>query len=166
MFPFFSSFATLAGSIIDIWAVLEERNQRELDREHQSLLQKAQHDHEKLLYNSTRRTDSETRSPRIEQTFLERLRIDALLLSRMGFEVVYEPIGKGYGVAIPASNDLILAFWISRDYPYEAPDVYVSTQRQIDKIAFEDDAWEENHTIADIVSAIALQEPNEEEENA
>jgi hypothetical protein len=72
----------------------------------------------------------------------------------MGVEIVYEPIGKGYGLAVPVTQDLILAFWLSISYPDQAPDVYMKTQRDIDKIEFQADAWEENHTIAEIVSAM------------
>lgn len=155
MFPIFSGLTRLAGSIIDVWNALEEREQRQLDREHQRWLQKAQHDHENLIHaRASRPSPADCSVSNLSDTFLERLTIEAILLSRMGVEIVYEPIGKGYGLAVPVTQDLILAFWLSISYPDQPPDVYMKTQRDIDKIEFEADAWEENHTIAEIVSAM------------
>lgn len=156
MFPIFSGLTRLAGSIIDVWTTLDERAQRRLDREHQRRLQKAQHDHENLLQaRSTRLSSADCSAPNLSDALLERLRIEAILLSGMGVEIVYEPIGKGYGLAVPVTQDLILAFWLSiSSYPDQPPDVYMKTPTDIEKIEFEADAWEENHTIAEIVSAM------------
>lgn len=157
MFSLFSGLTRLAGSIIDAWTVLEKRDQGQLNREHQRLLQKAQHDHEKLLRRDRNGLGrAESCVPNLSEAFVERLRIEATLLSAMGFEVLYEPIGKGYGLAVAVSDDLVLAFWLSISYPDHAPDVYMKTRSEIDKIEFEVNAWEENHSIAEIVSAIAL----------
>lgn len=158
MFPLFSGVATLAGSIIDVWAVLEERRERHLDREHLLRLQKAQHVHDLLVQRQSSNLAFE--SPRIthlSDTFLERLRIEAILLSRLGFDIVYEPIGKGYGLAVPVSDTAIVAFWLSTAYPDQAPDIYLKTQREIERIEFEENAWEESHSMAEIVSAMALE---------
>jgi hypothetical protein len=165
LIPLFSGLTRLAGSIIDAWATLEKRSEGQLDREHQRQLQRAQHDHEKLLRRGKDSLAStESFVPNLSETYLERLRIEAILLSAMGYEVLYEPIGKGYGLAIPISDHLILAFWLSISYPDQAPDIYMKTQLEIDKIEFEGNAWEENHSIAEIVSAITLEESNEDEE--
>jgi len=75
----------------------------------------------------------------------------------MGFDVVYERIRDGYGLALIIEQGLTLAFWISPDYPAEAPQVFMYSADVIDRIDFVPGAWEEPHTIAEVVRAIILE---------
>ena len=158
MLSLFSGFTTLAGSIIEVWVVLEKRKQKQLDREHQRKLQKAQHEHELLIQrrNATQmEDDSDVVS--VNGPFLERLRVEAVFLSSMGFKVIYEPLSDGYGLALPVSDNLTLAFWVPPSYPNLAPEIYMRTTTEIEKIEFEPDAWQADHTIAEVVLALTVE---------
>jgi hypothetical protein len=88
---------------------------------------------------------------------MARLNKDAILLFQMGFEVVYEPIRDGYGLALIIDQDFTIAFWMPPDYPVMAPQVFIHSADMIDRIDFGLGAWEEDHTLAEVVSAITLE---------
>jgi len=128
---------------------------QELEREHQERLQRAQHEHELLLLRlKTAPARTEARGTVGDGPFLARLNTDAALLFQMGFEVIYEPIRNGYGLALIIDENSTLAFWISPDYPVAAPHVFMHSADLIDRIEFVPGAWEEDHTLAEVVQAI------------
>jgi hypothetical protein len=159
----FSGFTTLAGSIIEVWVALEKRKQKQLDREYQRKLQKAQHDHDLLLQRrNAAQVEDDSHDGSVNSPFLERLRVEAVFLSSMGFKVIYEPISDGYGLALPLSENLTLAFWMPPSYPNRAPEVYMRTPMEIEKIEFEPEAWQVDHTIAEVVSALTVEQECDE----
>src|SRR5215207_9670726 len=102
-----AALSGLAGKIIDVWVVYSESKQKRLDREHQRELQRAQHKHERqLLKYKSKPNESALNIPDIDKDFLNRLTMEAGLLSEMGFDVVYEPLDGGYGLALTISKDL------------------------------------------------------------
>jgi hypothetical protein len=92
--------------------------------------------------------------PDIDKDFLNRLTMEAGLLSEMGFDVVYEPLDAGYGLALTISKDLTVAFLIPLSYPNQAPLVFIKTASNIEQIDFAPDTWQADHTIAEVVSAL------------
>jgi hypothetical protein len=151
----FAALAGLAGKIINVWAVYSENKQKRLDREHQRELQKAQRKHERqLLKYKSKPHESALNIPDIDKDFLNRLTMEAGLLSEMGFDVVYEPLDAGYGLALTISKDLTVAFLIPLSYPNQAPLVFIKTASNIEQIDFAPDTWQAEHTIAEVVSAL------------
>jgi hypothetical protein len=154
----FSGLTKLASSVIDIWLLFEQRKLGQLEREHRERLQRAQHEHELLLLRrKAEPARTEARGAIGPDSFMARLNKDAILLFQMGFEVVYEPIRDGYGLALIIDQDFTIAFWMSPDYPVMAPQVFIHSADVIDRIDFGLGAWEEDHTLAEVVSAITLE---------
>lgn len=152
MFPIISTLSDLASKVIDIWKALKESEDKKLDREHQLKLQDAQHKHERLR---ERQLQDIQLKQEIEKEFLERLAVEAELLSLMGFDVIFEPVGNGYGVALPVRNQKqILVFWLSIQYPNQPPKVLLRTTHSIEQIEFEEGAWQDDRTLAEIASAL------------
>lgn len=150
----FAALAGLAGKIIDVWVVYNEGQHKRLDREYQRDLQRAQHEHERvLLTHKSKRGQSASNIPDIDKDFLHRLNMEAELLSDMGFDVIYEPLDEGYGVALTLSDDLTIAFLISLLYPSQAPLVFLKTDSEIEQIEFAPSSWQAEHTLAEVVSA-------------
>lgn len=151
-----AALSGLAGKIIDVWVVYSESKQKRLDREHQKELQKAQHKHERqLLKYKSNPHESALNIPDIDKDFLNRLTMEAGLLSEMGFDVVYEPLDGGYGLALTISKDLTVAFLIPLSYPKQAPSVFLKTASDIEQVDFAPNTWQTEHTIAEVVSALA-----------
>lgn len=154
----FGGLTNLASSVIDIWLAFEQRKLGQLEREHRERLQRAQHEHELLLLR--RRAESaETKGQDViaNDPLMARLNGEAVLLSQMGFEVVYEPIRDGYGLALIIDQDFTIAFWMSPDYPVMSPQVFIHSADVIDRIDFVPGAWEEDHSLAEVVSAITVE---------
>ena len=151
----FAALAGLAGKIIDVCVVYSESKQKRLDREHQRELQKAQHKHERqLLKYKNNSHESALNVPDIDKDFLDRLTMEAEILSEMGFDVVYEPLDGGYGLALTISKDLTVALLIPLSYPNEAPLVLLKIASDIEQVDFAPDTWQAEHTIAEVVSAL------------
>lgn len=151
----FTTLTSLAGNIINIWTVYNTRKQKALDRVHQNTLQKSQHKHERMLHEARiRKADNKIYIPNINQRLLERLNMEASALSSMNFDVLYESIADGYGVAFQISNNVTLAFWVSPLYPNQPPKVYIRTPTEVEKIEFAPDTWLPAYTIAEIVLAL------------
>jgi hypothetical protein len=144
--------------VIDIWSLFERRKLGHLEREHRERLQRAQHEHELLLLR--RRAEyaqTEGRDVIGNDPFMARLNSEAILLFQMGFEVVYERIREGYGLALIIDQDFTIAFWMSPGYPVVAPQVFIHSADVIDRIDFVPGAWEEDHKLAEVVRAITLE---------
>lgn len=157
MFSLFDGVANLASTIIEIWLIKEKSRQGQLERDHQYQLQRAQHEHELLLHKlRTGQIRDDSNSQYLDDSFLERLRQEAITLSSMGYDVIYEPMTEGYSVALPFRGDSTLAFWLLPSYPNEPPQVFIKTPEDLEKIEFAPGAWKTNLSIADIVRALTI----------
>jgi len=152
--------ARLAKTIIDIWRTRKELRQRELDRTHQRQLQKAQHEHELYMETVKSKPPKKYKASEIDidENLLKRFNEEAELLSIMGFSTVFEPIGNGFGLAIPINTKNVIAFWLPPNYPDEAPRVFSATAEAIDEIKFSDNAWNKDIMMSDVIISIAESE--------
>ena len=117
------------------------------------ILRDIQQEQRKFYEREVRRRAEEEAQRERERIFLERLRVEAIELSEMGFEVVFEEVDNGYCLVLPLKEDLILIFSISRQYPYQPPIVLKKTPSDLMQIEFEHDAWQTDFSLAQIVSA-------------
>jgi hypothetical protein len=154
----FAALAGLACKIIEVWIAYNEGKQKYLDRELQRELQRERHRHE-VMINNYRKSKNNISSNMvdIDKSLLDRLTMEAALLSTMGFDIIYETVKNGYGLALIISDDLTLAFWILPSYPNDSPQVYIKFKTDVDMVTFGNDVWETDHTISDIVSAITVE---------
>lgn len=166
-----TALGTLAKVTYDVWQRMEENKQKELDREAERLLQKAEHTHQ-LEIEKMRRVKAESESHPtsvptshdlavpdsidIAPAYLSRLNTDATALSAIGFDVVFETVGSGYGIALTQDQweKQAIVFWLSEDYPRCPPLVLVRNGSRIERIEFESDAWSEATLLADIATAL------------
>lgn len=152
MIPAISALASLAGAIISIFSRLEQSKQSGLDREAQRELQQAQHAHERALLDMKRSASVATYSKQGNPLF-DRLWIEGNGLSNLGYEVVFEPVGDGYGLALLVDSETTLCVWVPPNYPSAVPRVLLKTSDNIDEIDFEDGAWRPEIFISDIIGA-------------
>lgn len=83
-----------------------------------------------------------------------RLEEEARYLNAMGFDVIFEEVDHGYGLAIPLSAESALVLWISEHYPSSAPTVVIWEPPVIDSIEFSEGSWSEDRYLAEIVAAV------------
>ena len=85
---------------------------------------------------------------------MDRLTVEANLLSDMNFDIVYESVGDGYGLTLPIQRNKILVVWLSNNYPNLAPSIYETDGIDICKIEFAPEVWRSYYNIKDIVLAL------------
>lgn len=171
-----AALSNLAGVMVKVWSAFSSRNERQLDREHQLLLQEAQHRHE-LALAQLRAQDSAVTLISIPSEnsvvldithpLLQRLQMEAEVLGVYGFEVIYEQLSNGsYGLALPVGDDLMFCFLLSYAYPYQAPTVLIKAGDELQQVAFEPDTWNDDVTIASLVQDMASAYFAEEDNSA
>lgn len=166
--PFFSGIGTLAKAIYDVWRDIQDRNnyktekidekhEKELDRLHQEKLQAAQHEHEiTLLERKNQASFIQNRPirPQISvDPYLDRLYQDAVRLGEKGYNVLYEPVEDGYGLAL-SLNESLFAFILLNSYPVSAPKIFELETMVVSEITFGENAWISDLFLIDVVEAL------------
>jgi hypothetical protein len=147
-----SAVGGLAKGVIEIWKTHQSSRESALLREHQMRLELARHKHEVAIEKLRKGTLPIEEVP--DTDYFRRLESEAALLSSFPLEVIFEPVGDGYGVGLPISSDLILAVWLSLEYPAKAPTVFLQQGGELSMIEFSPDSWEPDLTLVDVVAAV------------
>ena len=172
---------SLVKTIIDLMTLRQERaladqtitHQRVLAQEEHDFrmrIQYEQHQHELLLerirthqveapMQVVEANNSFPRHIRVEASdnFPEYLNTEAELLCGKGYDVTFDLVSDGYGLALFIKERLVLCFWLPPAYPQQAPKIFIMESREIDEIQFEDDAWQSNRNILEIVEAVSCE---------
>lgn len=171
--PIISSLTRLASTVIEVWKAWKDANDRHLDRVHQEKLQRHQHQHELLIENIRIKKDlllerirsenqtSGSPSNSVEDALIARLEFEARILSEMDYDVIFEPVSDGYGLALLIKPNYVLVFWISNRYPEVEPRIYINTKNRIDRIDFAAGVWNPLFTLAEIVQALHSYDVND-----
>jgi hypothetical protein len=85
---------------------------------------------------------------------MQRLTAEAEALSDAGYEVLFEAVEDGFGVALPVA-DATLVVWYSSTFPSDPPLILIKTGDAIDRISYADDAWSPDERAVTAVQAIA-----------
>lgn len=159
-----TNLTTFLSKIYDAWRFLKENRERQLDRDQQRYLQEEQHTYELALMNarSAVKPHNTLISVTLEKTvdldtehfLLLRLQEDAQKLTEVGFDIIYECLDNGYGLALPIDNDLVFGFLIPSNYPTEAPTVLVRQGIFLEEIPFGPDSWHSTFMLIDIVEQL------------
>lgn len=72
---------------------------------------------------------------------LRRLQQEAEELAAMNYEVIYECVDDGYGLALPIASDVLVGFVIPPNYPDRAPLVLVKHGSALEQVPFGQDSW-------------------------
>jgi hypothetical protein len=147
-----SAVGGLAKGVIEIWKTHHSSRESALQREHQTRLELARHKHEVAIERLRKGTLPTEEVP--DTDYFRRLESEAALLSSFPLEIIFEPVGDGYGVGLPISRDLILAVWLSLEYPEKAPTVFLQQGEELSMIEFSPDSWEPDLTLVDVLSAM------------
>jgi hypothetical protein len=147
-----SAVGGLAKGVIEIWKTHQSSRESALLREHQMSLELARQKHEVAVERLRKGTLPTEEVP--DTAYFRRLESEAASLSSLPLEVIFEPVGDGYGVGLPISSDLILAVWLSPKYPEKAPAVFLQQGGELSMIEFSPDAWNPELTLADVVAAV------------
>jgi hypothetical protein len=92
----------------------------------------------------------------MDPNYLLRLEVDAKSLDQIGFDVLFETIGNGYGIALTKDEwqSQAIVFWLSPEYPKQPPLVLVKKKSAIDRIEFDADAWSNQILLSDVTTAL------------
>jgi len=180
---FIEGVVSLAGSIVNVWRTFREERQREIDRRHSLQLMEMQHRHDLLLLELRQKQTSYIDVPVVKQEVtvvpetrrrrpvrfetahvlppsaetdsrMQRLTVEAEALSNAGYDVVFEAVEDGFGVALPVA-DSTLVVWYSPTFPSDPPLILIKTGDTIDRISYADDAWSPDERAVTAVAAIA-----------
>ena len=179
---FVDGVISLAGSIVNVWRTFQEGRQRELDRHHSLRLMEMQHRHDRLLLElrqkqtlnvdvpmpnrevvvvsnarkraSVRETARVLPPPAETDPRMQRLTAEAEALSEAGYDVVFEAIEDGFGVALPVAGNTLVV-WYSPTFPSDPPLILIKTGDAIDSISYAEDAWSHDERAVTAVEAIA-----------
>lgn len=151
--------ASLANLIFNLWKTRRQARdkayQRELDRNVLGEIQETRRQHEALISNlKAEKTQATVTEQQHYTGVLQYLCEESVLLAAMGFDVIFEPVGNGYGLALLIDADLTLALWIPPEYPQGPPEILVASSEGIDEIELNAEIWETDMMLADIVLAI------------
>ena len=144
---------SLANLLCQVWKIADDRQQKTLDRDQQMRIHQERMRHELLMQMAKAVETTEYSLDVSSSPFLERLRLEAEILFQFNYTVVYESVDNGYGVALPIDSSYIIAFWLSSNYPSDAPVVYLCSETEISQITFEDRAWNKERSLAEVITA-------------
>jgi hypothetical protein len=180
---FIEGMVSLAGSIVDIWRTFREGRQSEIAHRHALRLMEMQHRHDLLLLELRQKQTSYIDVPVMSREFgvvpetrkrlsvrgqtahvlppppetdlrMQRLTIEAEALSDAGYDVVFEAVEDGFGVALPVAGSTLVV-WYGPTFPSDPPLILIKTGNAIDRISFADDAWSPDERAVTAVAAIA-----------
>ncbi len=159
-----ANLTNFLGKIYDGWRFLQENRERNLNREQERYILDARNRHELVLLEARRNIEptitlisvpSENAVEIDSDNFLLlRLQKEAQKLAEMGFDIIYECVRDGYGLALPVDDDLVFGFLIPPDYPTEAPTILVKQGTTLEEIPFEDGAWSSTFMFVDILTQL------------
>lgn len=124
---------------------------------HQLLVQRLDQQHALFvssLEDAREQTIKEDSFALYNSAVLYRLEQEAILLTHVGYDVIYELVEDGYGLALPLQDDLILAFWIPPRYPAARPGIFLATDERVESVYFDQAEWDSDYFLIDIVDAI------------
>jgi len=147
-----STFGALAKSVMELWNTHSASRDSALLRDHQMRIELAREAHEVAMERLRKGTLPTQDVP--DNEYFRRLGAEAALLSSFPVKVIFEPIGDGYGVALPISKGLTIALWLSPLFPKEPPMTILQSGNEINMIEFSPGAWEPNLSLLDVVTAV------------